>query len=384
MSKTKLIFGLVILLALLIGFVYFFISSTPPIYNVKVLILNNDYLKIDTITNNISEKLAELLSSNKPVQLNFSYITTTRIFKPNYELKIKPGEELQRWKLRIKNYLKETLNDTVVVVLEDNKVNDLFEKFLKDAISTKDLKNTFFVVIGTFPECYEYSSKKALINSTKEILRSSKLSKKINLLTALVDPRKNIEQEIFDSLLVTNKVSIQHLDVDLEKERKCYKKNLPLVFGMFFNKLSNFDSQNLLEYIKLTAGTNFFLTIWNDGPKNGAQIIYLNQAGDSAEFNTNVVSLAKCNWSSLNFLFKQAYHNLSTLPDTVHKYLYFVGNFPEAGEQNLLGQEFWSNFAKIKNLHLFHFLAKGQNIGYEKNIFKALKKYHNLSISTSY
>lgn len=114
MDKTKVTILVIIILIIIGGIIYLFVETKPPVYNVKILILNNDYITIDTIANNVSEKLAQELAKDKPTQLNFSYYTTTRIFKPDYELKIRPGEDIQKWKFRIKDYINRSIRDTVL------------------------------------------------------------------------------------------------------------------------------------------------------------------------------------------------------------------------------------------------------------------------------
>ncbi|MCX7909904.1 MAG: hypothetical protein N2560_10385 [Ignavibacteria bacterium] len=386
MNKVKLLFLFIIITLVIGGIIYLFVTQKPPIYNVKILILNNDYLQIDTILQNISDKLALELSKNKPNQLNFTYFTTTRIFKPYYELKIRPGENIENWKFRIKTYLYSTLHDSVLVSLENQKVNDLVLNFISEAFTEKDnLENTYYLITGTFPECFDYESKKSLINSVKELVKKRKEKDKVRLISALVDPRKNIEKEIFDSLNATNMFEIKKIDIDLEKERKCIPLDVPKIFCIFLNKFTQPTSLDILDFISKNVGNRFFVTFWNDGPKNGSTQLYLSRNIDSLEFLNYSSSMTKCDWSSLNFLFKQSYHQLSTMPDTLNKLLFFIGKFPEPSNQRLLNKEFWVAFSKIPNMVWYHFLPKGEQKGYlESNFFPVLQKYYKIKIYKNY
>jgi hypothetical protein len=386
MDKTKLIIILIIVGIIIFGIIYLFVESTPPIYNVKVLILNNDYISIDTIANNVSEKLSQELSKDKPTQLNFSYYTTTRIFRPDYELKIRPGEDIQRWKYRIKDYINKTIRDTVLVSLTNEKINDLFIKFISDALVDKEnTKNTFYIITGTFPECYDYSSKKTLINSLKDLAKKEKIEEPIKLITSLVDVRKTIEKEILDSLVSTNKFDLKRLDVDLEVERKCIPLDLPNIFCIFFDKFAPLSSDKVLEFINKQIGNRFFVTFWNDGPKNGFNMLFLSRGMDSTEFFNTTSSMVKCNWTSLNFLFKQALHQFTKMPDTVYKYFFFIGKFPQAQNEKILKKDLWDSFAKIKNLKWYHYLPEDEKPGiFEKSIFPVLDKYYKIQVTSNY
>ncbi|ROL57818.1 hypothetical protein D9V84_03640 [Bacteroidetes/Chlorobi group bacterium Naka2016] len=385
MDKTKVTILVIIILIIIGGIIYLFVETKPPVYNVKILILNNDYITIDTIANNVSEKLAQELAKDKPTQLNFSYYTTTRIFKPDYELKIRPGEDIQKWKFRIKDYINRSIRDTVLISLENQKINDLVIKFVSDALSDKNPENTFYVITGTFPECYDYESKKTLINSIKELSIKRKNGQPIKLISALVDARKKVEKEIQDSLIATNKFDLKRLDVDLESERKCVPLDLPNVFCIFFDKFTSPNSGEVLEFLTKQISSRFFVTFWNDGPKNGVTLLYLSRGMDSTEFFNTASAMTKCNWTSLNFLFKQALHQISKLPDTVYKHLVFVGKFPESQNEKILKKDLWDSFSKIRNLFWYHYLPEVDKPGqFERNVFPILKKYYKIDVSTNY
>lgn len=386
MDKTKLTIILILLAIIIAGVIYLFVESKPPIYNVKVLILNNDYISIDTIANNVSEKLAQELSKDKPTQLNFSFYTTTRIFKPDYELKIRPGEDLQKWKFRIKEYFYKTLRDTILISLENQKINDLVLKFISDAFADQsNRESTYYIITGTFPECYDHESKKTLIEAIMNLTKKNKVVEPVNLITALVDARKKVEKEIQDSLVATNKFNLKRLDVDLETERKCVPLDLPNLFCIFFDKFDPPYSDKVLDFINKHIGNRFFVTFWNDGPKNGVNLLFLSRGMDSTEFFNTSSAMVKCNWTSLNFLFKQALHQISKMPDTVFKHLIFIGKFPESQNEKILKKEIWDSFAKIKNLYWYHYLPLEEKPGiFEKKVFPVLEKYYKIKVTTNY
>lgn len=381
MNKIKL-FVLFIIFALAIVAIYFYFSSQPPAeIKLRILVFNNDYLRNSEHDSAFSRELTSLIMEKyNPTYLQIKIYGSSKLPKSEFELKLRPGENEKIWREEIYRKIFSIFEDTTDVSLSNESTNDLFMDFLKKIEKEPDDPRILYVFAGSFPNCYNYSSKKELLERIKDFtLKNNQKVKKIY--SFLINPRDGLEAEIIDSLKASQNYIIEEFAIAPDLRRECFEAKFPRFFGMFFKKLNYKQSEEFLDFIKETGGTQFMFTIWNDGPKNNTKLIYTDDKLDSSDFVNILQGVQDANWTSMNFLLKQAYNELSLLPDTIKKHWVFVGRFPPEGDKANLDKDFWQNLKKIKNLLIYHYLPSGlTRNSYEKAFFMALEKYYGLRL----
>ncbi|MFN3305620.1 MAG: hypothetical protein ACK42Z_00350 [Candidatus Kapaibacteriota bacterium] len=381
MNKIKLL-GLFIFFAILVVVVYFYFSSQPPSeIKLKILVLNNDYLRNPEHDSAFSRELTSLIMEKyNPTYLQIKIYGSSKLPKSEFEIKQKPGENEKIWREQIYRTLFSIFADTTDISLSNESTNDLFIDFLKKIQKEPHDPRLLFVLAGSFPNCYSYTSKKELLEKIKDFIKNNNQKPK-PIYSFLINPRLGLEAEIIDSLKSSQNYIVEEVAIAPDIRRECFETKFPRFFGMFYKKLNYQQSADFLEFIKKTGGNQFIFTIWNDGPKNNTKLIYFDDKLDSADFVNILQGVQDANWTSVNFLFKQAYNELSLLPDSIIKHWIFVGRFPPEGDRASLDKDFWQNLKKIKNLLIYHYLPSGlTRNSYEKAFFNALEKYYGIRL----
>ncbi len=381
MNKIK-VFGLLILLALAVYAIFFYFSSQPPSeIKLKILVLNNDYLRNPEHDSAFSRELTTfIMEKYNPTYLQIKIYGSSKLPKSEFEIRQKPGENEKIWREAIYRTIFSIFADTTDVSLSNESTNDLFIDFLKKIEKEPEDPRLLFILAGSFPNCYNYTSKKELLERIKDFTKN-KSQKPKQIYSYLINPREGLEAEIIDSLKSSQNYKVEEFAIAPDIRRECFEAKFPRFYGMFFKKLNYQQSGDFLEFIKETGGHQFIFTIWNDGPKNNTNLIYTDDKLDSADFVNIIQGVQDANWTSVNFLLKQAYNQLSLLPDSIKKHWIFVGRFPPEGDKASLDPDFWQNLKKIKNLLIYHYLPAGlTRNSYEKAFFNALEKYYGIKL----
>lgn len=381
MDKTKLFVLLVIFIVIIGGVVYYFVSSPPADIKLRIFIFNNDYLRSAEHDSAFSWELTTLLMEKyNPTALQIKLYGSTKLPKSEFELKRKPGENEKIWRAEVYKKIFDIFKDTVDISLSNESANDLFVDFLRKIEKEANDKEVVFVFAGSFPNCYNYTSRSSLIAKIKEFVKDKNFEAK-QIYSLLINPRKGLEEDIIDSLKAIRNFKLEEIALAPDLRRECFETKFPRFFGMFLKKLDYRQSSNFLDFIKRIGGEQFMFTIWNDGPKNDTRITYSDDKIDSTDFVNILQGVQDADWTSVNFLFKQAYHQLSLLPDTIKKHWVFVGSFPPAGDQPSLNKEYWDGLKKIKNLVIYHYLpSRSKKTSYEKRFFEVIQKYYGLNV----
>lgn len=381
MNKIKLVFLLLFFVAIIAGIFYYFASRPPANIKLRILVFNNDYLRNAEHDSAFSRELTSLLMGKyNPTALQIKLYGSSKLPKSEFEIKLKPGENEKIWREEIYRRIFSIFEDTLDISLSNESANDLFIDFLKKIEKESDDPEVVFVFAGSFPNCYNYTSKNELLAKIKEFMRDKNFEAK-RIYSLLINPRKGLEGDIIDSLNATRIFQVEEIALAPDLRRECFETKFPKFFGMFFKKLNYQQSSDFLGFIKQTGGPQFIFTIWNDGPKNNTRLVYTDDKIDSADFVNILQGVQDANWTSINFLLKQAYNQLSLLPDTIQKHWVFVGRFPPEGDKASLDKEYWENLKKIKKLSIYHYLPPGVvRNPYEERFFKIIGKYYGLNL----
>ncbi len=381
MNKTKVVVLLLVFAGIIFALIYYFRSQPPADVRLRIFVFNNDYLRNPEHDSAFARELANLLMEKyNPTNLQIKLYGSTKLPKSEFELKIKPGESEKIWKEVIYQKIFGIFKDTTDISLSNESTNDLFIDFLKKIEKEANDPRAVFVFAGSFPNCYNYTSRSELLAKVKEFV-GNKNFESTQIYSLLINPREGLEKDIIDSLDATKNFQVEEITLAPDLRRECFEAKFPRFLGMFFKKLDYQESSLLLDFIKQTGGNQFIFTIWNDGPKNNTKIVYSDDKIDSADFVNILQGVQNADWTSVNFLFKQAYNQLSLLPDTIKKHWVFIGNFPPAGDQPSLNKEYWENLKKIRNLAIYHYLPlRAKRNSYEKRFFEVIKKYYGLNV----
>ncbi len=381
MSKTKLLILLLIIVAVIVAIIFAFVKTQPRAIVLHFCILNNDY--ISRTRTRIVKDLGEVLDSIKPVEITMRIISGDNPERLDTTFKRKPGQSYKVWKEEISKNISEFLVDTPKKVFENAKINDLFLKFVDEVrIKGRDPSN-IFVFTGTFPECYDVKHSLDLVDKIKELSGRKNLNKKEKsqiagrLIWQIIDPRE-AEKLVLDSMLAYTDINITNLRVQIQQSRSCEDEDLPMIFGIFFDKLSPDQAYEFYaDFVKseLNAG-KFLLTILNDGPKLDSRVKYLGvDLSDSVILVNTLNSLNKCEWTSINYLFKHALNLFKNKSPNVIKHFVIVGNFPKFQPINILDRKFWDELKRVPNLRVYHFVPSGTVLTYDtKRIIQGIEK----------
>lgn len=381
MNKGKLIVLAAFIILIFFGIFWWFKTASPSDMNIKILVLNNDLLVNDSATirylNDFVKKTHEYIYKEKPLTVSLELFGSAGVYKPKMVVKRKPGERDWEWEKEILDSLESLFFFPIRVTLSNNETNELFVKFLQTSIEEPD---AVMLVAGSFPECYDHPSKMQLIEEINKTI--AKLRNKFIVVNGVIDCRKGLEADIFDTLAAKKRFIVETMNLPKIPTRRCEESDLPLVFGMFFDLVKEDDFNDYLEFLQRQIGQKFVLTFWNDGPKNNFKLKFLNNTLDSVELKKHISVLTKAKWASINFLFKHCYNTLSLLPEATKKYVVMTGNFPPYGQRRVLDEEFWTQLRKVPNVFYFHYTKRPTRI--DREYVEVMRRYKNLPVKTSY
>lgn len=348
MNKTKVLILLIIVISVIIFAVVLIQKSTPRNVVVNLCVFNNDYLANQSQP--IIKSLSTVIDTITPNEIRVILTAIDRTGARDTIFKRKPGESKNIWLTQFNNGMRNLLLDTPRVVLPNDKTNELFLQFLDEIkVKGKDKQN-IYVFTGTFPECYDLAAARDLVETIKTSYKKDDLTGK--LIWLIIDPR-TAEKYVLDSLLKYSSLEVADMKLLFKNPRECHFSDLSLVFGIFFDKLEPQSGGEFIDIIKKKISNKFTLTIWNDSPKNNTKLNYFGYSDDSLNLIKNFESLHLCQWSSIQFLLKQALNTLQTFPDTVTKNLILVGKLPTYTGARILEKGFWKKLVSIKNLNIY-------------------------------
>lgn len=371
MNKSKIFVLIAITLAVLIGIYFLIPSSSPSRINVVITVLEKQNL--NTYLNQVIEKAIEEVMINNPIEIDLSLLTASNDSKRKINIKMKPGDSELNWKNEVKKTVDKLLKDSIITSITNQSINDLIIQTLQMIKDKADDEGNYYILTGSFPECYDHTSSELLKHKINEIAKGVKTRSKF--IWSVLDTRKN-EDEILKSLITTNITSVIDRRIIFDKSRECIENSSQQVFGIFFDKLSNDQGIEFINYLRKNFGNNLTFTIWNDGPKNN-MVLELSK-NDSLNSNApNTFSdLKKGRWPSIGYLLKQATNNFAQLPDSLSKNLVIIGNLPLEGTGNQLDAETWRLLQSIKKLSitLFRYSDFNEN-EIDKTLIDGLRYY---------
>ncbi|MFN3781518.1 MAG: hypothetical protein ACK4SO_05030, partial [Candidatus Kapaibacteriota bacterium] len=248
MNKIKLI-GLLLIISILVVVVYFYFSSQPPSeIKLKILVLNNDYLRNPEHDSAFSRELTSLIMEKyNPTYLQIKIYGSSKLPKSEFEIKQKPGENEKIWREQIYRTLFSIFADTTDISLSNESTNDLFIDFLKKIQKEPHDPRLLFVLAGSFPNCYNYNSKKELLEKIKDFTKNNNQKPK-PIYSFLINPRLGLEAEIIDSLKSSQNYIVEEIAIAPDIRRECFETKFPRFFGMFYKKLNYQQSADFLEF----------------------------------------------------------------------------------------------------------------------------------------
>ncbi len=384
MNKAKLLILVGAAALLLVGVFLWFKSATPSDLNVKIVVFNNDLLLNDSSTiryvADFTQKVHEYIVKANPLSVSLELFGSAGVYKPKMLIKRKPGERDFEWEKEILDSVRSLFTFPVRVTLANNEVNELFITFLRKSLEEPD---AILIFAGSFPECYDHTSKMNLVQSVNSVLE--KYRRRAEILNGIIDCRKGLEADVFDTLSARKNIRVETMNLPKITTRICEEKDLPVVYGMFFDSVKENDFEACLKYIQDNVGKKFVFTIWNSGPKNDYTIRFLNTTRDSVELKQQVAALERVKWSSssIGFLFKHCYNTISNLPDSQKKYVFMIGHFPAYGSIPVLDREvFWPRLQKVKNVRYYHFVQNPNDK--DREYIDALIHDKKIPVETSY
>lgn len=347
MDKTKITILIAIVIIIFIGIYFLIPSSTPTKINVVITILDNQNL--NNYSNQVIEKTIEELMINNPTEIDLSLLTTSNILKHKINIKMKPGDSELNWKHDVKNTLEKLLKDSTMRSITNKSINDLFIQTLHMIKDNGKEEGNYFILTGSFPECYDEESSKLLINNINETTKGIQTKSKI--IWSVLDTREN-EEEILKTLIASNFSSIIDRRIIFNNSRECIERTSQQIYGIFFDRLDYENAKEFINYLKRNFGENIKLTLWNDGPQNNITLTFSKKDSLNLEAIKAFIELKEGRWTSVGYLIKQATNYLSQLQDTSTKNLIIIGNFPMESKGNQLDAETWKLLQSIQNLSI--------------------------------
>jgi hypothetical protein len=231
----------------------------------------------------------------------------------------------------------------------------------------------FFIITGSFPECYDKESAISLKNNILETSKGLNTTNKI--IWNVLDTREN-EEEILKTMQTANFCPILDRRIIFEKSRVCLDSSLTNLYCIFFDKLTSDQVNEFWNFIKNNYGKNINLTIWNDGPLNNKTIRTFGKDTLINEEIQLLENLTKGTWTSIGYLFKQASNNLMQINDSIPKNLIIFGNLPSEDKGSQLDPQTWKRLNNIKNLSITLYKPKGvKDNKTDKAIIEGFKYY---------
>lgn len=347
MDKTKVIILITIVVAIFVGIYFLIPSSTPTKVNVVITIFDNQNL--NKYSNQVIEKTIEELMINNPTEIDLSLLTASNNSKHRITIKMKPGDAELNWKNEVKKTFEKLLKDSIITTITSESINDLFIQTLQMIKDNGKDEGNYYILTGSFPECYNKTSSLILKNKIIELTKGIQTKSKI--IWSVLDTREN-EEEILKSLISSNLSSIIDRRIIFDKSRECTEKISQQVFGIFFDKLDNENSKEFINYLKNIFGENIILTIWNDGAQNNKTLNLSKKDSLNLDAIKALSALEKGRWTSIGYLLKQASNNFAQLHDSLTKNLFIIGNLPLESKGNQLDAETWKLLQSIKKLSI--------------------------------
>ena len=345
MNKTKLIIFIGIIIGIFTAIYFLIPTSAPSKINVVVTILDNQNL--NTYTNKVIERTLEEIMINNPTEIDLSLLTVSKDSKYKVKIKMKPGDSDVNWKNNVRITLEKLLKNSTITAITNQSINDLFIQSIQMIKDNVKEEGNYFIITGSFPECYDKASSLMLKNKIIEITNG--IHTKGKIIWSVLDTREN-EEEVLKSLISTNFCSIIDRRIIFDKSRDCIDKNSQQVFGIFFDKLDNEKANEFINFLKNKFGDNIKLTVWNDGIHNNKTSYIFKKDSLNLDALNILRGLEKARWTSIGFLIKQAANHLTQFNDSTLKNLIIIGNLPREGKGNQLDKETWQLLQKINEL----------------------------------
>lgn len=373
MNKQKLVILILVIIGVFVCIYFLFPPAQTSKLSVVVTILDNQHL--NDYLNQISDKTIEEITANKPLEIDLTLLSASNTRKNKIHLKMKPNESEIQWENTIKNAFVKLLKDTTITTLTNQSTNDLIAQTIKMIKDKSKNSEYFFIITGSFPECYD---KESVITLKNNILETSKgLNTNNKIIWNVLDTREN-EEEILKTMQTANFCPILDRRIIFEKSRECLDSSLTNIYCIFFDKLTSEQVNEFLNFIKNNYGKNINLTIWNDGPLNNKTIRTSGKDTLSNEDTQLLGTLSKGTWTSIGYLFKQASNNLMQINDSLPRKLIIFGNLPSEDKGSQLDPQTWKRLNNIKNLSITLYKPKGVKDNKTDNAFIEGFKYYKI------
>ncbi len=371
MNKTKLVILIIVIIGVFVCIYFLFPPTQTSKLSVVVTILDNQHL--NDYLNQISDKTIEEIIANKPLEIDMTLLSASNTPKNKIHLKMKPNESEIQWENTIKNAFVKLLKDTIITSLTNQSANDLIAQTIKMIKDKSKNSEYFFIITGSFPECYDKESAISLKNNILETSKGLNTTNKI--IWNVLDTREN-EEEILKTMQTANFCPILDRRIIFEKSRVCLDSSLTNLYCIFFDKLTSDQVNEFWNFIKNNYGKNINLTIWNDGPLNNKTIRTFGKDTLINEEIQLLENLTKGTWTSIGYLFKQASNNLMQINDSIPKNLIIFGNLPSEDKGSQLDPQTWKRLNNIKNLSITLYKPKGvKDNKTDKAIIEGFKYY---------
>ncbi len=371
MNKTKLAILIIVIIGVFVCIYFLFPPTQTSKLSVVVTILDNQHL--NDYLNQISDKTIEEIIANKPLEIDMTLLSASNTPKNKIHLKMKPNESEIQWENTIKNAFVKLLKDTIITSLTNQSANDLIAQTIKMIKDKSKNSEYFFIITGSFPECYDKESAISLKNNILETSKGLNTTNKI--IWNVLDTREN-EEEILKTMQTANFCPILDRRIIFEKSRVCLDSSLTNLYCIFFDKLTSDQVNEFWNFIKNNYGKNINLTIWNDGPLNNKTIRTFGKDTLINEEIQLLENLTKGTWTSIGYLFKQASNNLMQINDSIPKNLIIFGNLPSEDKGSQLDPQTWKRLNNIKNLSITLYKPKGvKDNKTDKAIIEGFKYY---------
>lgn len=374
MDKTKIIILITVVVVIFVGIYLLIPSSTPTKINVVITILDNQNL--NNYLNQVIEKTIEELMINNPTEIDLSLLTATNIGKHKINMKMKPGDSELNWKNEIKKTFENLLKDSTSTSITNKSINDLFIQTLYMIKDNGIVEGNYFILTGSFPECYDEESSRSLINNINEITKG--IHTKSKIIWSVLDTREN-EEEILKTLIASNFSNVIDRRIIFNNSRECIEKTSKQIYGIFFDRLNYENAKEFINYLKRNFGENINLTLWNDSPKNNITLTFSKHDSINLDAVKEFIELKEGRWSSIGYLLKQATNYLSQLQDTSTKNLIIIGNFPKESKGNQLDPETWKLLQSIQNLSITLYRTSNFKENKTDKTFIEGLKYYNIN-----
>ncbi|HOV92194.1 MAG TPA: hypothetical protein PLC04_03835 [Candidatus Kapabacteria bacterium] len=371
MNKTKLVILIIVIIGVFVCIYFLFPPTQTSKLSVVVTILDNQHL--NDYLNQISDKTIEEIIANKPLEIDMTLLSASNTPKNKIHLKMKPNESEIQWENTIKNAFVKLLKDTIITSLTNQSANDLIAQTIKMIKDKSKNSEYFFIITGSFPECYDKESAISLKNNILETSKGLNTTNKI--IWNVLDTREN-EEEILKTMQTANFCPILDRRIIFEKSRVCLDSSLTNLYCIFFDKLTSDQVNEFWNFIKNNYGKNINLTIWNVGPLNNKTIRTFGKDTLINEEIQLLENLTKGTWTSIGYLFKQASNNLMQINDSIPKNLIIFGNLPSEDKGSQLDPQTWKRLNNIKNLSITLYKPKGvKDNKTDKAIIEGFKYY---------